>query len=314
MKEIKCATPHCKGRPDRKVSGEPACQACYRRWRRYGTTEKKEPVKPAIRFEIIEQNSIRDESAGCLTWTGATDRDGYPRYYDGTRYASGKKPLVYVRRWLLDQEYSSWPKGQIVEDVCGNRLCVEREHLQVATQSTGRKTMAGINSRKNECWKGHPLTEENTYLTSDGRRQCKQCRWEAAMRSQGKNPDELTRGIWNGNKTHCPQGHEYAVYGAFNQDGSRWCRPCRINTNRKSVYGITTDEYAAMLKAQGYKCKTCLTEFEHDGIRTTAHIDHDHETGKVRGILCQQCNRALGLLYENVDTMRRMIDYVLANK
>ncbi|GAA3568558.1 hypothetical protein GCM10022419_056680 [Nonomuraea rosea] len=134
------------------------------------------------------------------------------------------------------------------------------------------------------------------------------------MRSQGKDPDELERGTWNGNKTHCPWGHAYEEYGGTHRDGSRYCRPCRVATQRKAMYGLDRNEYDSMLERQANRCLTCRQEFAHDGTRTTAHVDHDHQTGQVRGILCQQCNKALGLLYENVETMQRMIDYVLLHR
>ena len=68
-------------------------------------------------------------------------------------------------------------------------------------------------------------------------------------------------------------------------------------TRIKSRYGITLDEYAAMLEKQGGKCAVC-GELPGDNVR--AHwggklcIDHCHDTGKVRGLLCNDCNLAVG--------------------
>ena len=62
----------------------------------------------------------------------------------------------------------------------------------------------------------------------------------------------------------------------------------------KRNYGITLEQARSLYAAQGGKCALCLSPVPFDG-RGRA-IDHDHETGKVRGILCQPCNQALGWL------------------
>jgi Autographiviridae endonuclease VII len=55
--------------------------------------------------------------------------------------------------------------------------------------------------------------------------------------------------------------------------------------------GITQGEYAIMLSKQGYKCAICR-RLQQGGIRFC--VDHNHRTGEVRGLLCTQCNRAIG--------------------
>lgn len=61
----------------------------------------------------------------------------------------------------------------------------------------------------------------------------------------------------------------------------------------KSRYGITDEVYDNMLSLQDGKCAICNTEFI-----KRPHIDHDHITGKIRGLLCSVCNTGLGI-YEN---------------
>lgn len=63
---------------------------------------------------------------------------------------------------------------------------------------------------------------------------------------------------------------------------------------RLKVYGITRVEMAEMFKRQGGQCGICHTPITYE----TCHIDHDHATGKVRGLLCRRCNPLLGL-FEN---------------
>jgi ubiquitin C-terminal hydrolase len=72
----------------------------------------------------------------------------------------------------------------------------------------------------------------------------------------------------------------------------------------RSTYNITVDQYDEMLAAQGGGCKIC-------GASSTTyslHVDHDHETGKVRGILCATCNTALDWSIANHDAVVVYLD------
>lgn len=60
----------------------------------------------------------------------------------------------------------------------------------------------------------------------------------------------------------------------------------------QTKYGITPDDYDRMLEQQGWVCAICGSPPPPSKRRL--HIDHDHETGKVRGLLCTRCNTALG--------------------
>ncbi len=67
----------------------------------------------------------------------------------------------------------------------------------------------------------------------------------------------------------------------------------RVDVMRKR-YGITPEDYAAMLAAQGGKCAIC--HGGPNGPGTRLHVDHCHNGGQVRGLLCSKCNTAVGLL------------------
>lgn len=73
-------------------------------------------------------------------------------------------------------------------------------------------------------------------------------------------------------------------------------------------YGITLADRDAIFAAQGSKCKICDTE---DPGAKGWHTDHDHQTKKVRGILCGNCNNALGLLKDSSLLVARAIAYLL---
>ena len=72
-------------------------------------------------------------------------------------------------------------------------------------------------------------------------------------------------------------------------------------------YGITLAKYTSLLRAQGNRCAICD---DAPSKSSDWHVDHDHATGAVRGILCRHCNRALGAVRDNVETLRRAIAYL----
>ncbi len=98
-------------------------------------------------------------------------------------------------------------------------------------------------------------------------------------------------------------------------DGLHWiCKECvktykksdkikRVDTNRRLVreFGITLDDWEKMFNQQGGCCFLCgrhQTEME-----TSIHTDHDHKTGKIRGLLCVRCNSMVGVIDDfDIDT------------
>lgn len=75
----------------------------------------------------------------------------------------------------------------------------------------------------------------------------------------------------------------------------------------KRQHGLTPAEFESLLKIQGGVCAICKKS-EWNGKRP--HIDHDHRTGKIRGILCGKCNRALGFIDDDPDIALAIIEYL----
>ena len=94
----------------------------------------------------------------------------------------------------------------------------------------------------------------------------------------------------------------------------------RRNQNLKRCYGITLNEYNEMMEKQDGKCSICGTD--EPGGRKSGRgggadvfvVDHCHDTGKVRGLLCHGCNRAMGLLGDNIQTLQSMVEYLNLHK
>ena len=78
---------------------------------------------------------------------------------------------------------------------------------------------------------------------------------------------------------------------------------------RAYLYGITPAQYDAMLEAQGHACASCFSD-EWGGKTGVPHVDHDHATGEVRGLLCSGCNHAIGHAKDDPARLRQMADYL----
>jgi hypothetical protein len=76
-------------------------------------------------------------------------------------------------------------------------------------------------------------------------------------------------------------------------------------SHRHRRYGIDEKEYSNMILSQKNMCAICNNPSD-----KTLHIDHDHETGKVRGLLCSSCNTGIGFLKEDISILTSAIKYL----
>ena len=109
------------------------------------------------------------------------------------------------------------------------------------------------------------------------------------------------------------------------------CTPCRVAYNKayraknkervldierksklKMAYGITVEQYNDMLDKQKGKCAICTVK-KPGGRTKMFFIDHCHNTGKVRGLLCMRCNTGLGLFLDNPKFLLNAISYLKEN-
>ena len=74
------------------------------------------------------------------------------------------------------------------------------------------------------------------------------------------------------------------------------------------TYGITGEQYDQLYELQGRKCAVCVTS---TGASKRLAVDHNHETGEVRGLVCGRCNHnLLGAAHDTVDILKRAIAYL----
>jgi hypothetical protein len=86
------------------------------------------------------------------------------------------------------------------------------------------------------------------------------------------------------------------------------------NYDRNRRYGVTKQEYESLLIKQEHRCAICGKEenniYRGDKKLINLSVDHDHNTGKVRGLLCRTCNIAVGNAKENPDILRAAANYL----
>lgn len=122
----------------------------------------------------------------------------------------------------------------------------------------------------------------------------------------------------------CKEEKPWSEYNlAKNKRPYSYCRSCttqlgrewKKRTNYKPSktyevnyrYGITLEEYDNLFIEAGNTCKICGRS------HLKMVLDHCHTTGKIRGIICTNCNTAMGLIAESVDTLDKMKEYVIDN-
>ena len=125
---------------------------------------------------------------------------------------------------------------------------------------------------KTHCKRDHEFTDENTYVSPGGQRLCRTCR---AMHSKAKNDSTTAE--------------------------ARRAAQLRLR------YDLTPEQFDAMVEAQQGLCAVCNEEPGSRGL----FVDHCHSTNKVRGLLCTNCNVALGMAEDSVDRLMALAAYLL---
>src|SRR5215472_14832434 len=98
-----------------------------------------------------------------------------------------------------------------------------------------------------------------------------------------------------------------AKYPNCRKEENQKYRKQNSSRSRFKLYGVTQDQFDFMLEAQGGLCAVCCEPMK-PGKQT--HIDHDHLTGEVRGLLCHGCNIALGCFLDDGLILLNAADYV----
>lgn len=84
----------------------------------------------------------------------------------------------------------------------------------------------------------------------------------------------------------------------------------KYNRDRvRRLYGVEPEDVERLLREQKGACAICRQPFKNS---KATHVDHDHKTGKVRGVLCSECNQGIGKLGDTAESVMRAAEYLVA--
>lgn len=122
-----------------------------------------------------------------------------------------------------------------------------------------------------------------------------------AKRVQGKSAEEMNNASIPCINNHVGQWERLRNKNRKSKNyWTRFCKQCNLDSIRRNRYGIETVEYERMQRMQNYRCLICKE-------KKKLCIDHDHQTGNVRGLLCRHCNALVG----QYETKRHVWDAVV---
>ena len=176
--------------------------------------------------ERFDKHWHLDPETGCHVWTGGTAWGYGVFWHDGISRRA--------HRWIVEADRGPIPAGMVVDHLCGNRSCVNVEHLEVVTQKENARRRSGSDTERG-CIHGHDLSELVVKVYGGvTKRYCRAChrdRATAIRRRAGikerepKLPDRL----------ECPHGHPVTADSVgIDINGLAFCRICRTERMREA--------------------------------------------------------------------------------
>jgi hypothetical protein len=177
-----------------------------------------------------------------------------------------------TRKWA-DRKRAEYAAAPVVDGVIRCSTCREEKHVSAFTPS----------------------------VVALGCGVCRACKRVAKRAYEARNRDKVNAAA-RARRLRAPERSK--------QIRREWYRENRDRHRSYNLgrYGITAAEYDALLAAQAGACACCGATANRNGKRL--FVDHDHETGAVRGVICHKCNAGIGALGDNVEGVRRALAYL----
>jgi predicted nucleic acid-binding Zn ribbon protein len=213
---------------------------------------------------------------------------------------------------------------------CGKELPVRTSGRgRQQTRWCSRKCMAAVRQREMRAAALAAVGERHCVICGDvlppvARLDAQTCSRACSTTWQNRKRDEAKRARWRAEPLYCQQCGELIPVPESGYRRTMFCsaackkrfhdarwRQRSPHYNRMYLYGLSQDEYEAMLARQGGGCAICGTT-DWPGKDHRPHVDHDHETKRVRGLLCDSCNQGLGRFADDPARLRAAAAYLEA--
>jgi hypothetical protein len=189
--------------------------------------------------------------------------------------------------------------------------------------------------RCTRCGETKPISDFYRNKSSKGgvSSECKQCTLERAKAYRATHSEEKREYQKAYRATHQERKREYAkaYYAAHQEELREYAKSHRAahprqgkvyraahreeiregnrNSKLKKKYRITAADFDIMLSQQGGRCAICGTD-QPGGRYGVFYVDHDHVSGRIRGLLCNNCNSGIGYMQDNPDLLRAASRYI----
>ena len=184
-------------------------------------------------------------------------------------------------------------------------LTVEGEPFYVRYKDTNRRLQHAM--FRCECGN---LKELGCYEVKQGRIQSCGCLLKKLVKVRFRKGTLASNGFKKCSR--CLEMKTVDMFGKdrYTKDGLHaCCKDCKTDIQLQHEFGITLREYENLLKRQNGKCACCGANNPGNN-RTRFAVDHSHQTGKIRGLLCFRCNVTLGHCNDDSDILQKLIDYL----
>ena len=188
---------------------------------------------------------------------------------------------------------------------------------------------------KTHCKHGHPLSGDNVVFDSWGRHQCVTCRGEKTPEEKKLARQEYDKQRWANRlpETELDRGKRRIAQTRYRENHPEENRQRQRDWKRREMldrpehvrarnyrtgimrrFGITAEVYKAKLAAQNNLCMLCGKPFDYSNEMTRPHLDHNHQTDKLRDFIHGACNLGIGHFHDSPAMCRKAEEYLLRHK